>query len=752
MSRTGRSSSLALVSLALSCAAAPVTAPPRSRPLTVPGGPAAAPKPVFENAGGMWMPSQIPQKAAELQKLGLAIDPALLSDPKSSLLASIVNLNGCSASFVSKEGLLVTNHHCATGALQHNSTPKENLLEVGILAKTRAEELSSGPSTRLSVLSKMTDVTEQILPALALVSDDKARKLALGKLQNEQVARCEQGRKDLRCGFVSLYGGLHYFVIETLELRDVRLVYAPPESVGSFGGEVDNWRWPRQCGDFTFFRAYVGKDGLPADYSPDNVPYQPPAFLKLASAPLAEGDLVMVAGYPGHTELLSPAIEMQQIQSVVYPEQLAMFDAYLALIAELGKSDPQLAIKATGRRRGFDNYRTKHLGELEGMRKGRLLEKKLSEQRALRAFIDADPKRQARFGSVLGDLEALYLEQEKTRVPDTALERELLLPRLFSAAYRIARMAEERQKPDAEREPGYQDRNLGRLKDELKGLDASYDPKLDRGFLKLALQRDRARPPEQRTAALALIAGERVTDADLDVALAKLYDKTRLGDVKTRLDLFDKATPASLALNSDPIVRLMSKLYPYLRAVDDRRKRVEGKLLLLQPRYVEALLAFKGGDIAPDANGTLRVAFGTVKRAPAGGPGAELGAFTSVSSMVKKSTGTEPFDAPARVLEAAKNSARSPFAEKGLGDVPVDFLSDLHITNGNSGSATLNGKGELVGLAFDGTYESVASDWVFSPDTRSIHVDLRYVLWLLAEVEHAQGLLGELGVSTERPR
>jgi hypothetical protein len=285
------------------------------------------------------------------------------------------------------------------------------------------------------------------------------------------------------------------------------------------------------------------------------------------------------------------------------------------------------------------------------------------------------------------------------------------------------------------------------LKDELKGLDASYDPKLDRGFLKLALQRDRARPPEQRTAALALIAGERVTDADLDVAIAKLYDKTRLGDVKTRLDLFDKGTPASLALNPDPIVRLMSKLYPHLRAVDDRRKRVEGKLLLLQPRYVEALLAFKGGDIAPDANGTLRVAFGTVKRAPAGGPGAELGAFTSVSSMVKKSTGTEPFDAPARVLEAAKNSARSPFAEKGLGDVPVDFLSDLHITNGNSGSATLNANGELVGLAFDGTYESVASDWVFSSSTRSIHVDLRYVLFLLQEVEHADGLLGELGVA-----
>jgi hypothetical protein len=213
-----------------------------------------------------------------------------------------------------------------------------------------------------------------------------------------------------------------------------------------------------------------------------------------------------------------------------------------------------------------------------------------------------------------------------------------------------------------------------------------------------------------------------------------------------RLELFDKAKPAALAKHADPIVRLMSKLYPELRAVEDRDKRFEGKMLLLRPRYLEALLAFKGGAVAPDANGTLRVAYGTVRKAPPGEPGAEIGAFTSLSSMVKKSTGKEPFDAPQNLLDAAKAGPASRFAEKSLGDVPVDFLSDLHITNGNSGSATLNAKGELVGLAFDGTYESVASDWVFSPSTRSIHVDMRYVLFLLQQVEHAQALLTELGV------
>jgi hypothetical protein len=726
---------------------------PRATPLAASATPAvvgaapAAAKPTFENHGGMWMPSQIPLKATELKALGLAIDPALLSDPKSSLLAAIVNLNGCSASFVSKDGLVVTNHHCATGALQKNSTPTENLLKTGMLARTRTEERTSGPASRLSVLSKMTEVTERVRPTLAKVSDDRARTAELERLQKELVAACEQGRKGVRCGFVSLYEGLRYFVVETLEIRDVRIVYAPAEAIGNFGGEIDNWRWPRHTGDVAFFRAYVGKDGMPADFAADNVPYQPPSFLKLASTPLDAGDLVLVAGYPGHTSLLTPAVEMRQIQTAIYPEQQAMFDAYLAMIANNSKDDPEVAIKATGRRRGFDNYRTKHQGELEGMQRARLLEKKLAEEQALRAFIAADTARTASFGTALGDIEAVIAEQEKTRVADTALEREFLLPRLLFAAYRIARMADERQKPDAERDPSYQERNVPRLKDELKSLTASYHPKLDGAFLRLALERDRARDAQHRTPALELIAGKAPTDAAIATAIAKLYDQSKLGDEKARLELFDKATPKTLAQHADPIVRVMTKLYPHFRAVEDRRKRLEGKLLLVKPRYLEALLAFKAGAVAPDANGTLRIAYGTVQKAPPGAPGSDIGAFTSLSQLVAKTTGQEPFDAPQKLLAAAKRGPSSRFAEKSLKDVPVNFLSDVPITNGNSGSATLNAKGELVGLAFDGTYESVASDWVFSRDTRSIHVDLRYVLFLLEEVEQAAALLGELGVA-----
>ena len=750
-------SSLALCA-ASGCASPPAPAPtaPVAQAMPSPSGSAgpatsaSSPTPdakwsALEDRGGMWRPLQIPSRASELKALGLAIDPALLSDPKSGLLGAIVNLNGCSASFVSKDGLVITNHHCATGALQLNSTPAQNLLKTGMLAATRADERSSGPSTRLSVLSKETDVTQRVWEALATVSDDLERRLALERVEKELVGSCEKGRPGVRCALVSYYGGRSFSTIETLELRDVRIVCAPAAGIGNYGGEVDNWRWPRHSGDVAFFRAYVGKDGMPADFSKDNVPYLPPSFLKLARAPLAEGDLVFVAGYPGRTSLLSPAVELRQTEQLAYPEQLAMFDAYLALIAEISKGDAEVAIKATSRRRSMDNYRTKHLGELEGMKRAGLLAKKLAQDTALQAFIAAKPERVAKFGNVLGDLSAAFDEQEQTRVSDAALEGEYLMPRLLFAAYRILRMADERQKPDALRDPAYQERNFPKLRDELKSLPASYNPKFDRALLKLALQRDRARDAHRRTPALALVTGKSATDAEIDAAIEKLYAKPRLAEEKFRLDLFANARFDALATHSDPIVRLVAKLYPELRAVNDRRKRFDGKMLLLRSRYLEALLDFKGAGVAPDANSTLRIAYGHVQRAPAGEPGADLGAFTSLAQLARKHTGKEPFNAPDALLQAAKGAAQSPFADATLRDVPVDFLSDLHITNGNSGSATLNARGELVGLAFDGTYESVASDWSFMPDNRSIHVDLRYILFLLHDVDHATALLAELG-------
>ena len=267
----------------------------------------------------MWMPNQITAHAAKLKELGLALDPAALADPTSGVLSAVVSLGGCSASFVSADGLVATNHHCATGALQHNSTPAQNLLEQGFLAKTRAEEKNNGPQARMFVTRAVTDVTPKVTDGIAKLGDDQQRFKTIEKRQKELVAACEKGRAGLRCSVASFYEGAQHFLVEQLEIRDVRLVWAPPAGVGNYGGEIDNWRWPRHTGDVSFFRAYVGKDGQPADYSPDNVPYHPPHFLRIAKEPLRESDLVFVAGYPARTSSLKTRAEVERGDHVGLP-------------------------------------------------------------------------------------------------------------------------------------------------------------------------------------------------------------------------------------------------------------------------------------------------------------------------------------------------------------------------------------------------------------------------------------------------
>ncbi len=738
-----------LLALPLACAAPPKHVPFGPPVPAMPGDEAPGPKPEaapFVNPGGLFMPEQMPAQADSLKKLGLKLDPALLSDPLSDLLSAIVNLGGCSASFISKDGLIATNHHCAVTSLQYNSTPAENLLRDGFLAHSTSEERFAGPTQRVFVTRTLRDVSEAVQSALAAAKDDLARERALEKYEKDAVAACEKPGGGTRCELKSFYGGRRYYLIEKLELRDVRLVFAPPAGIGNYGGEVDNWRWPRHTGDFSLFRAYVGKDGHAADHAADNVPYRPAHHLELADQPLATGDLAIVAGYPGRTSRLAVAKEVTDTIEWTYPRRIAMFDAYIAAIEAVTANDPDAKIKGVGFVRRFNNFRTKHLGELEGFKKFGLLEKKRTDEASLRAFIAADPEREKRYGNALAAIDAAITERDRTREQDTALQAEILMPRLLSAATLIVRMAEERTKPDADRDPDYQERKVPDLRDELDALDKRYHPKLDQAMLTLALERVAKTEPAERTPALALIAGTDASPEHLKSVVAKLYATTELGDAKRRRALFDHATPAELAKSRDPLIRLAVKMRPLLRDTEERADRFTGKLLLAEPLYMAALLEQKGGLVPPDANGTLRLSYGVIKGPPSGGA-----AFTWLGEVVKKNRGEEPFDAPKVLLDAARAKRFGTYADPVKHDVPVDFMTDLEITNGNSGSATLDANGRLIGLAFDGTYESVASDWMFLPSTRSIHVDTRYLLWTLDELEHADWLLREIG-ATKPPR
>ena len=300
----------------------------------------------FENPGGMWMPRQLAQHAETLRSLGLQIEPTKLADPMSAPLAAIVSLGGCSASFVSPDGLIITNHHCVQGALQYHSKPEANLVETGFLAKTRAEEKNNGPTARVYVTQQLSDVTAKVLTGTDKITDDKARHDAIETKQKELIAACEKDRPDVRCQIASFFGGAEFQQIEMLQIRDVRLVYAPHSGVGWFGGDEDNWMWPRHTGDYSFYRAYVGKDGNPADYSADNVPFKPKHFLKVATGHLKSGDMVMVAGYPGRTYRHRTSAEVEDAVQWSYPKRIAMYEQYLAKLAEVSKLDKDAAIKA----------------------------------------------------------------------------------------------------------------------------------------------------------------------------------------------------------------------------------------------------------------------------------------------------------------------------------------------------------------------------------------------------------------------
>ena len=694
------------------------------------------------------MPNQMTAHAAKLKELGLVVDPGALADPTSGVLSAVVSLGGCSASFVSPEGLVATNHHCATGALQHNSTPASNLLVDGWLAKSRAEEKNNGPQARVYVTRAVTDVTTKVMDGVARLPDDRQRFKTIEKRQKEIVAGCEKGRAGTRCNVASFYEGAQHFLVEQLEIRDVRLVWAPPAGVGNYGGEIDNWRWPRHTGDVSFFRAYVGKDGQPADYAPDNVPYKPPHWLRIAKEPLRENDLVLVAGYPGRTSSLKTRAEVAEAITWGYPRRQKLFEDYLGRLAEATKDDKEAQIRATSYVRRFGNALTNTKGQLEGLVKGGLAQDKERMEKELRTFVESDKDRKAKYGTVLDEIGKEVEKNAAHREADAELRDELHLPKLMWAGATLVRMAEERAKADADRDPEYQQRNWARHEQALDALATSYHRKVDEALLVLALERAATVPEKERSAAVSkIVRGGDLSGGAIRKAVAKLYDATTLTDAKTRRELFEKATTAELKKSKDPLVALALELRPLVRDAEDRQDRLLGRMALLKPKYIEAMRAYRKEPFAPDANATLRITYGTVrgyKPAPDAPP---YRPFTTLSEMIAKNKGAPPFDVPERLLAAQKAGKLGPYADDLLGDVPVDFLADLHITGGNSGSATLNAKGELVGLVFDGNYEAMASDWVFVPSvTRSIHVDVRYIQWLLDAVDNGDHLLKELGV------
>jgi hypothetical protein len=703
---------------------------------------------------GMWMPQQIPDLAAKLKAMGFEGDPAAFADLTGQPMGAIVSLGGCTASFVSPDGLIATNHHCAVGALQYNSTPQKNLLVDGFLAQARADEVSNGPGARVFVTVSVKDATDAISGKLDPKLDDRKRFDAIDRRVKERVAACEAG--GLRCRVDSFFGGLRYFEIAQLEIQDVRTAYAPPAGIGNFGGETDNWRWPRHTGDWSFFRAYVGPDGKPAPFSKDNVPYKPTRWLKLQPAGVKEGDLVFVVGYPGRTQRHQTYAEVKETTEWSFPRVIRTYQQQIDILEALGKNDKELQIKAAGRLRGLNNTLTNRKGMLEGLVKGGILANKEQSEKDLAAWIAADPARRKEYGDVLPALAKLQAESEATRERDAAFSALFGASSLLNAAHSAHLLSIEKAKPaDMDREAEYQQRNWTRIREGQERAQRTLDPRIDRALLRWAMGHAAALPAEQRIGGLDKLVGltqgmsQADSDKAIDACLDTLYAGTKTADRDFRLGLLEKTT-AQIAATKDPLVDLALALDPLDQANREAQKRRQGAASRIRPRYMRALLAKAGGLVAPDANSTLRVTFGTVKSKP-GPDGLHWNAFTTLKGVEQKHTGEGEFDAPDRELAAIKalraGQQRTPYVAPDLGDVPVDFLSTVDTTGGNSGSPTLNGKGEFVGLLFDGTYDTIASDFLYDAvNTRSIHADARYMLWVMSQVDGASKLVDEMGV------
>lgn len=705
--------------------------------------------PVFAEEG-MWMPQQIPLLGEKLIEKGLELDPSQLADLTGFPMGAIVSTGGCSASFVSPKGLIATNHHCVYGSLQYNSTPEQNLLRDGFLAANMSKEIPAGPGSRVYVTTAIDDVTKEMLGALSAGLSDIDRQKELDRREKAIVAECEEPG-DVRCRVASFFEGTLYLKTTQLEIRDVRLVYAPAEGIGIFGGEIDNWMWPRHTGDFGFYRAYVGPDGRPADYSKENVPFEPEHFLRISTSDLDPGDLVLVAGYPGVTRRYETAAEVRENVEFAFPTSIRYRKALMSILEEQGANDPDIAIKNASRIRGLANYLKKYEGTLDAFRERKLLRERLAEEERMKSVFEGDPMAMKNYEKAMDELDEIIARNRATRERDTILGWLYYGSPMLSQANALYRLSRERAKDDVDRESGYQERDWSRIASRIERAQRQIEPGSDRAVMRYLVGEATRLPESQRLEAIdkALEAtGESSTDAQIEAFLDRLYAGTKIADLDARKEMFDQSTEALIKRN-DTMIQFAADLRGLADELLEQEKRDEGAMTRLRPVYIEALKKLRGGLLAPDANSTLRVTFGEVMGYEPR-DAVRYEPFTTVQGLVAKDTGEEPFNSPEKLLNLAAERKFGSYIDPDLETLPVDFLSTTDITNGNSGSAVLNARGELIGLAFDGNYEAMGSDYVMIPElSRTIAVDARFMLWVMDYVDGADWILEEMGIAPQ---
>lgn len=694
---------------------------------------------------GMWMPHQM--KVLNLKAKGLQMDPDdLYKKDGTGLMSAVVHLGGGTGEFVSRDGLILTNHHVAFGALQRASTKEKDYIQDGFISWSKEEEIPA-EGYIADVLLGYEDVTEQVQSAIRPEMSYREKYEALDRIKKKLIAEAESKGADIRANVAAMYSGNQYYLFRFKRIKDIRIVYAPPRDLGNFGGDIDNWMWPRHTCDFSFLRAYVSPDNEGVDFHENNVPYQPKSVLKISTDGFKQGDFSFVMGYPGRTyrnfTLAELNFDLQNMR-----ERMEMYKDIIAFFEQAGEDDREIQIKYAGLIKGLNNGLKNYQGKLEGIQKIDLLEIKREQQKEFMEWVGKNPERKEKYGDSLENISDFMNQYADFNEKNSLLSRMVSSyfgSAILSQAYMLYRTVKERELPDMERESAYQERNISLIRRQVQLAERGYDLVTDRAFFKHQLKKLKDYPEEQIPDALKDLFTEKSEKA-VDEFVDHLYDQTVLTETEKRLELMD-VTLGELMEIGDPFIELAQELENEMKELREKQKALGQERLELKKVYLDGILEKEAGRIAPDANSTIRFTYGFIE-----GYGPRDAVYyepqTTLNGVIEKDTGEFPFRVPEKIKELSASKDFGPYEDKKLQDVPACFLNTTSVTGGNSGSPTLNARGEQIGIVFDMTYESVTADYYEVPELqRTISVDIRYVLFVTEKFSGASHIIQELGLS-----
>lgn len=694
--------------------------------------------PMFAQQGGMWIPSLLNgMNETEMTNLGMKMSiEDIYSVNQSSLKDAVPQFNGgCTSEVISPNGLLLTNHHCGYGEIQAHSSVEHDYLQDGFWAKSYAEELPN-EDLEVTFIVSINDVTKEVLAGVdALKSEADKKALIQKNISNLQKTYKREDWQNVMIR--TFFEGNQYMLFVTESFEDVRLVGAPPSSIGKFGSDTDNWVWPRHTGDFALFRIYADKNNRPAKYSKDNVPYQPKHFLPVSLDGIEQDDFTMVFGYPGRTQEYLPSYAVEQIVEVLNPAKIGIRDAALKVTDGYMRQDQAIKIQYASKFASTANYWKKWIGESQGLKKSNAVATKKAYEADFTNKVNKAGK-QAEYGNLLPQFEKLYKEITPYALANDYFQESLRNDELISIGFRLYQL-ENAYKQNGEQ--SFNDRKANLIKG-FEALYKDYNKNVDKDVFEKVIELYGKNAP-----------------ADLTPAVIKNIDYTKLTNTiyaKTVLTSYDgirallngSPTEVIKKMNQDPGFKLVKDLADnYFDKVAPKYQELNTEIAALQRTYMKAQLEMNpDARIFPDANSTLRVTYGKVNGyAPKDAVTYDYVTYLD-GVMEKYVPGDYEFDVPQKLIDLYNTNDFGVYADKN-GKLPVNFIGTNHTTGGNSGSPALDAEGNLIGLNFDRVWEGTMSDIYYDPAIcRNIMVDARYILFVIDKYADAKHLIEEMKI------